>query len=113
MSKVWYMTVGYPGGEYAGRFEGCKAFVNAVLALEKMIYISKEAESNGVHARPCPPDLVQWLDDKPPHNDAIKVPGGWLYSLYEPPAHEGLVYPTSFVPVAGAAGITVLEAGDE
>lgn len=63
-----------------------------------------------VEVRPAPPDLAEWLD-APQHMDdqtpiwcqRMPVPGGWVYTLRTAGERSSV-----FVPVAGAAGITVV-----
>ena len=96
--KQWYMTVGVPGGEYAvlaETLEDCKR----QFGVQPFPY----------HYRLCPPDLVEWIEAKlweysslPDDADFLtKVPGGWI--------RDSVPSATSvYIPVAGAAGLTVL-----
>jgi hypothetical protein len=117
--STWYMTVGVPGGEYASQ-DGTgdellqHHVVKAAVALGARILI-----------RPCPPDLVEWIEaeDHDYHETnagigRMKITGGWLYEVHdaqnlnppeEYPNYNVVVHATERAPVAGAAGLTVLD----
>lgn len=110
--KQWYITVGYPGGEYA-------ATDPQALAKTDTEEINSGSMCADWFIRLCPPDLADWLDT-PMHEyvplkqgaSRLKVPGGWLYCNYEA-YRAGEMHSTGSVSVAGASGITVWEANNE
>jgi hypothetical protein len=96
----WFTTVYAPGGEFA-----CKAY-----GMEEAITIINSAISTRLSTpgtftctvREAPEDLVDWLyaEYYKSTPNGYKNAGGW--ALY---GKDGVV----FVPVLGAAGITILE----
>lgn len=91
--KQWWMSVGNPGGE--------------------VVSTNPETVERAVSDRfcriitTCPQDLVEWIESEGGVKLSVdcsvyryKVPGGWIYHYYNS---------SVFVPIAGAAGITILE----
>lgn len=137
MERKWHMTVGMPGGEYAsqnlhlvvrqwlhGIYEGPHVKPNFSQRLAQMQVALLDGRPYGwtiddgpevATFRPCPTDLAEWLDADfhgfvPQTTGAvrIKVTGGWIYRDGGV-APFGSAHTATFVPVAGAAGITILE----
>lgn len=122
MSKQWYITVGYPGGEFALKCEeGDYWRLDEHLTSRAELTCPDNPGSvvpaanalKSVLVRPAPPDVVEWLEadeskDRELHGcqTRCKVPGGWIY--YPDADREG-----AFVPVPLTAGITVLEVDNE
>ena len=96
----WYMTVGYPGGEFAAQ--------NPHLLEHEVQEIQRSAGARNIAIRPCPPDLVAWIESPRKGNlwepsemgRMYAAPGGWLVCNYE-------INACVFDPVAGAAGLTI------
>jgi hypothetical protein len=121
---MWYMTVGVPGGEYAAQAEHLQAATDFFMISGVLVFGQVSGSCiDGVFFRPCPPDLAEWLDAKPHCLYAVnggfmrqRVPGGWQYISVERTEHPSECVTTcsdhtsQFIPVAGAAGITVIEA---
>lgn len=116
MSK-WYTTVGYPGGEFAAKGKSTTEILGHLIEQVDYAIIGKYVKAGGdkfdplfprehpnCYVRPAPPELAEWLDGWKTlaTNNYMKEPGGWLWC-------NGAA--AVFIPVAGAAGITVLEEG--
>ena len=131
----WHMTVGYPGGEYAaqdpdrliGLLREDKEYRGLTFWHDENaeLQLVEHGLSQCVGVRPCPPDLVEWIERITPAGNPAKedydykrVPGGWLRDTYhEWPGENGglggVSVASTFIPVQGAAGLTVLEAVNE
>lgn len=113
MSQTWYMTVGVPGGEYA-IWAGCNHDAVEVVRLHPVVsrwfHIDVEYD---VPIRPCPPDIVGWIENRAPANH-IKVTGGWLFLDRDRDLPHGFVQGSAvFIPVAHTENLTVLETPSE
>ena len=123
MDKQWYVTNRVPGGELACRadsydeawelFSKIPGIANHPKPPDDIGYESYSY--NVISYRNAPPDIAEWLDAEMGKGSstargydfgqiANKVPGGWLYTTAAAPALA-----TTFVPVAGAPNITVIE----
>jgi len=127
--KRWYTTVGVPGGEFArramSRDNACRLLAESLgltrgyppdsINVTQIEQALRRGEDD-VLVRPASPELAEWLDATT-HGQGLgdggdcrcnpdsrwKVPGGWLYF-----GGAGESAGAAFVPVAGAAGITVI-----
>lgn len=132
--KQWFQTVGVPGGEYAVKADhwsdACKRLEPGYLGVIDADSSTPCVSSELVYIRPCPPDLVEWIEAEMLDYDSthdgyahgfgrMKVSGGWLYETHgvqnlnppeEYPNYNVTTHAMQFVPVASAAGLTVLEA---
>jgi hypothetical protein len=124
--STWYMTVGVPGGEYAVKAED-DAAARDTFIVDYISYRAWTPDGPGTmpHVRPCPPEMVEWIEaemhDYHETNAGIgrmKITGGWLYEVHdaqnlnppeEYPNYNVVVHATERAPVAGAAGLTVLD----
>jgi hypothetical protein len=115
MGKQWYTTVGVPGGEFAVRATSHSCAVEELaksvpdeLLTEEVSLICTTCRADIPPrrdlkiVRPASPELVDWLENKPPDSvyGYFRMPGGWLRCDDNTAVH---------IPVAGAAGITVIE----
>jgi hypothetical protein len=120
------MTVGVPGGEYAVRAESktdaVDVFTGDFTSYCAQAYVGLYREGTLPHIRPCPPDLVEWIEQlvaggvwSITKSGMQIVPGGWallhMHQNIERNDQWSMEYVTSavFVPVAGTAGLTILE----
>lgn len=103
----WYMTVGVPGGEYAVKADD---IAYSIMLLEDATQIIRATSDPFLtyRVRPCPPDLVEWIEAG--ISAGIKVPGGWILIVL---SDRNAAEMATFIPVAGAAGLTILENPDE
>lgn len=112
----WYMTVGYPGGEFAmqRRDDDIDLFRRRFSAMVHLLADALGVET--LRLRPCPPDLVEWIEAhvgncvwKPRADGRWYVsPGGWVRDIH----HGEGRWATAFIPVAGAAGLTIISESD-
>jgi len=127
MAKQWFVTIGVPGGEYAVKAQStylaANAFVEKLFALPGdksdcplIVPINDECYGRGwygnITVRPAPPDLVEWIEEgfkqTPTHDWRYRCEGGWIYEIFNRENSQQVVGGV-VVPVALAAGLTVLE----
>ena len=102
----WYMTVGVPGGDFAIRTDADSADASLFPHVAGIFGDSTDFAC----IRPCPPELVEWIEARDEAVQIVpyrtrcyrnRVEGGWVYNSFT-------LHTETFVPVAGAAGLTVL-----
>lgn len=131
----WWITVGIPGGEYAVKAEDLDAAWRLIWPAmgwsgnvpEKFADVCNMARAAGTPVefkiRPCPPDLVEWIETemhKWHHigdsggwsgTERMKVEGGWRWREWES-ANEGFEFracTTDFIPVPLTANLTIIQ----
>ena len=111
---TWFVTTAMQGGQFAIRAESS---VDAY----KPLMAAMGGNAVDCSYRPASPDLAEWLDtpvetwvDRGGFSYRKREPGGWLYGESKqemrPDGRWSDAYTVAmcFIPVAGAAGITVL-----
>ena len=104
----WYMTVGVPGGDFAIRTDADSADASLFPHVAGIFGDSTDFAC----IRPCPPDLVEWIEAEAHGQRGMyaKCAGGWLAFMHAAngcdPSRECAA--GAFVPVAGAAGLTII-----
>lgn len=111
--KRWWVIEGAGTGKCFACFcVGMVELTAAFTALASSIGVHREKlDLSRYMVDPAPPDLAEWLDAEMHECDdyaRMKVPGGWIYREYEA-YNAGEQHSSVYVPVAGAAGITVIE----
>ncbi len=103
-----YITVGVPGGEFAGWFAG-QVEAQGVLAEHAVGYGGRRITADLVPVRLAPPDVVDWVMDDKLYNLRDQVPGGWRYRQF---SEDDRVISESFIPVPPTANLTIINPED-
>jgi|GEM_PF-6341765 len=123
--KRWFTTVNFPGGEFAMKAETPTEAEDVLVAdFNRFRPAGDEPVTIELLRQLCPslvtriapPDLTDWLNGNPPpfpDGELSRAPGGWLayaaHTVHGRSCSEALC----FVPVCGAAGITVIREKEE